>query len=128
MRVVTKVSLAAGLIAASLSLSTIAHADWDRDRDHGRWERERYHHYHHERPVVVRDRPDDFRVLNGSNATHGVQFADLHASCADGVWPTKSDQQRLHLGWCCAQPPSTFAEKRDACLGSCAAGFQDQPS
>ncbi len=59
MRVVTKISLAAGLIAASLSLSTIAQAhDWDRDRDHwrhDRWEHE--HRYVHERPVVVRERP-----------------------------------------------------------------------
>ena len=58
MRVVTKLSLAAALIAGSFSLSTIAQAyDGDHDRDH--WRHERYEHHPHyvERPVYVAPRP-----------------------------------------------------------------------
>jgi hypothetical protein len=55
MRVATKLSLAAVLIGATFSLSTVAQAhDWDHDRDHWRWE---HRHYVHERPVVVHERP-----------------------------------------------------------------------
>ena len=53
MRVATKLSLTAGLIAGALSLSTVAQAhDWDH-RDHWRWE----HRHYVERPIYVRERP-----------------------------------------------------------------------
>jgi len=58
MRVVTKLSFAAALIASFFSLSTIAQAhDWDRDHDHWRHERWEREHRYVERPVYVAPRP-----------------------------------------------------------------------
>ena len=52
MRIATKLSLVAGLIAGSLTLTTVAQAhEWE--RDHWRWE----HRHYVERPIYVRERP-----------------------------------------------------------------------
>ena len=59
MRVVTKFSFAAVMIASTFSLSTIAQAsDWDHDRwrEHERWEHE-HRRVVEERPVYVAPRP-----------------------------------------------------------------------
>lgn len=55
MRVLTKISLTAALIASSFAVSGIAQAhDWDHDHDRWEW---RHRHYYAERPVFVRERP-----------------------------------------------------------------------